>query len=128
VAAVEHVGDLVDLLGAWGAVAGGGPQVDVPEPGGDRVHWHAGLEAVGGPVGAQRVRVRDPLRHARRQAAAAHKPMDADGGKGERLFVSVTAEPHEQRLLIEHPDAAGERVLLAHRPGLFPKPSHLGSR
>jgi hypothetical protein len=52
VAAVEHVGDLVDPLGAWGGVAGGGAEVDVPEPGGDGVHGHAGLEAVGGPVGA----------------------------------------------------------------------------
>ena len=42
VAAVEHVGDVVDLLGAWGGVAGGGLQVDVPEPGGDGVDWDAG--------------------------------------------------------------------------------------
>jgi hypothetical protein len=33
VAAVEHVCDVVDLLGARGGVAGGGPQVDVPEAG-----------------------------------------------------------------------------------------------
>ena len=52
VAAVEHVGDVVDLLGSRGGVAGGGPQVNVPESGGDGVHGHAGLEAVGGPVGA----------------------------------------------------------------------------
>ena len=51
-AAVEHVGDLVDLLGAWGGVTGGGAQIDVPEPGGDGMHRYAGLEAVGGPVGA----------------------------------------------------------------------------
>src|SRR5450755_4128986 len=99
-----------NLLGAWGGVAGCGPQVDVPEPGGDGVHGHPGLEAVRGPVGAQRVRVREPLRHARRQAAAAHEPMDADGGEGERLLVSVAAEPHEQGLLVEQPDPAGEGV------------------
>jgi hypothetical protein len=31
-AAVQHVGDIIDLLGAWGGVPGGGPQVDVPQP------------------------------------------------------------------------------------------------
>jgi len=31
VAAVEHVGDVVDLLRACGGVPGGGPQVDVPK-------------------------------------------------------------------------------------------------
>jgi hypothetical protein len=30
VAAVEDVGDVGDLLGAWGGVPGGGPQVDCP--------------------------------------------------------------------------------------------------
>jgi hypothetical protein len=57
VAAVQHVGDVVDLLGAWGGVAGGRAEVDVPEPCGDGVYGHAGLETVGGPVGTQRVRV-----------------------------------------------------------------------
>ena len=33
VAAVQDVGDVVDLLGAWGGVPGGGAKVDVPEPG-----------------------------------------------------------------------------------------------
>jgi hypothetical protein len=49
VAAVEYVGDVVDLLAGWGGVARGGPQVEVPEPGGDGVcmgtpavrHWVA---------------------------------------------------------------------------------------
>ena len=35
VAAVEHVGDLVRALRPGRGIAGGGPQVDVPEPGGD---------------------------------------------------------------------------------------------
>ena len=51
VAAIEHVGDLVDALGPRRGVAGGGPQVDVPEPGGDLVDGDAGLEQMGGPVG-----------------------------------------------------------------------------
>jgi len=72
------------------------------------VHGHAGLEAVGGPVGAQRVRVREPLGHAGGRAPALHQPVDANGGERERPLVSVTAEPHEQRLLVEQPDAAGE--------------------
>ena len=42
--AVEDVGDVVDPLGARGGVAGGGAQVDVPEPGGDLVDGDAGLE------------------------------------------------------------------------------------
>ena len=52
VASVEDISDVVDLLGPRGGAAGGGAQVDVPEPGGDGVHGHAGLEAVSGPVGA----------------------------------------------------------------------------
>jgi hypothetical protein len=86
-AAVEHVGDLVDLLGAWGGVAGGGPQVDVTEPGRDGVHRHARLETVRGPVGAQRVRVAEPLRHAGGRAAAANQSVHAAGGEGDRLPV-----------------------------------------
>jgi hypothetical protein len=43
-AAVEHVGDLVDLLGSWGGIAGGGPQVDVPEPGRDGSSATGGIE------------------------------------------------------------------------------------
>jgi hypothetical protein len=39
-----------------------------------------------------------------------------DRGEGERLLIAVTAEGHEQRLLIEQADAAGERV--DRRPGL----------
>ena len=91
VATVEHVGDLVDLLGAWGGIAGGGPQVDVPEPGRDGVHRHARLETVRSPVGTQRVRVTEPLGHASGRAAAPHEPVNANGGEGERLLVSVTA-------------------------------------
>ena len=44
VTAVENLGDLVHALGPRGGVAGGGPQVDVPEPGGDLVDRDAGLE------------------------------------------------------------------------------------
>jgi hypothetical protein len=88
-AAVKHVGDLVDLLGALGGVPGGGPQVvDVPEPDRDGKNRHARLQAVGGPIGAQRVRVRKPLGHPGGRAAAAYEPMDADGGEGERLLMS----------------------------------------
>jgi hypothetical protein len=47
-AAIEDVSDLGDLLRARGGVAGGRAQVDMPEPGGDGVHRHPGLEAVGG--------------------------------------------------------------------------------
>ena len=39
--------------GRGAAQRAGGAQVDVPEPGGDGVHGHAGLEAVGGPVAAR---------------------------------------------------------------------------
>ena len=53
VAAIEHLGDLIDPLGARGGVARGGPQVDVPEPRRDLVGGDAGLEQMGGPVEAQ---------------------------------------------------------------------------
>jgi hypothetical protein len=110
VAAIEHVGDVVDLLRSRGGVTGGGAQVDVPEPGGDGVHGHAGLEQVRGPVGAQRLRVREPLGHAGGCAAAAHEPVHADRGEGEGLFVTVAAEADEQGVLVEQGDPAGERV------------------
>ena len=41
--------------------------------------------------------------------------MDGDGGEGERLLVSVPTEPHEQRLLVQQPDAAGEGMDLQPR-------------
>jgi hypothetical protein len=49
------------------------------------------------------------------RAAAAREPVHADGAERERLLVSVTAEPHGQRLLVEQPDAAGEGVDLQPR-------------
>ena len=76
----------------------------------------AGLEEVGGPVGAERVRVREPLGYACRQTWPAHEPVRGDGGQGERLLVAVAAKAHEQRLLVEQPDATGERMDL--EPGL----------
>ena len=115
-AAVEDVGDVVDALGARGGVAGGGAQVDVPEPGGDLVDGDAGLEEVGGPVGTERVRVCEPLGHACRQTVAAHEPVHGDRGEGERVLVAVAAEAHEQRLLIEQSGATRERM--DGRPGL----------
>jgi hypothetical protein len=44
VATIEDLGDLIDPLRARRGVAGGGPQVDVPEPRGDLVDGDAGLE------------------------------------------------------------------------------------
>ena len=40
----------------------------------------------------------------------AHEPVHRDGGEGERLLVAVAAKAHEQRLLVEQPDAARERM------------------
>ena len=56
------------------------------------------------------MRVREPLGHARGQAVAAHEPVHGDGREGERLLVAVAAEADEQRLLVEQPDAARERM------------------
>ena len=109
-AAVEHLGDVVDALGARGGVAGGGAQVDVAQAGGDLVHGDAGLEQMRSPVRTQRVRMREALGHSSRQARAAHEPVHRHGGEGERLLIAVAAETHEQRLLVEKPDPAGERV------------------
>lgn len=50
-AAIEHVGDVVDALGPRGGVAGGRAQVDVAEAGGDLVNGDGGLEQMRGPVG-----------------------------------------------------------------------------
>ncbi len=51
VVAVEHVGDVVDLLGAWGGVAGGGPQVGVAQAGAHNVHRQAARARRSGPGG-----------------------------------------------------------------------------
>ena len=67
------------------------------------------------PVGAQRVRVCEPLGDAGGRAAAAHEPVNSDGGEGERLLVSVTTKADEQRLLVEQPDATGKGVDLQPR-------------
>ena len=65
-----------------GGVAGGGAQVSVPEPRGDLVDRDAGLEQVAGPVGPERVRVREPFGHPGGLALAAHEPVHGDGGGG----------------------------------------------
>ena len=70
----------------------------------------AGLEQVGGPVGAERVGVREPVGHAGGMAVAAHEPVHSDSGEGARVPVAVAAEADEQRLLVEQPDTAGERM------------------
>ena len=86
--------------GPRGGVAGGGAQVDVPEPRGDLVDGDAGLEAVRRPVGPQRVRVAESLGDAGGEAGPVEDPVHGDGGEGEGLFVAVAADPDEQRLLI----------------------------
>ena len=88
----------------------------MPEPRGDLVDRDAGLEQVAGPVGPERVRVREPFGHPGGLALAAHEPVHGDGGEGERVLVAVAAEAREQRLLIEQSDAARERM--DGRPGL----------
>ena len=60
--------------------------------------------------------MRKPFRHPSRLAVAAHEPVHGDGGKGKRVLVAVAAEAHEQRLLVEQANAAGERMHL--EPGL----------
>lgn len=64
-AAVGDVGDVVDSLRAVSGIAARGAQVGVPEPRRHDMHRNAGLQQVPGPVGAQRVRMREALKHAR---------------------------------------------------------------
>ena len=109
-AAIQHVGDVVDPFGTRGGVAGSGAQVDVPEPRGDLVDRDAGLKATRPPVGAEGVWVRKPLGHARCEAVTAHDAMHGDSRQGERLLVGVASKAHEQGMLVEQRDAARERV------------------
>ena len=81
-AAVEHVSHVVDSLAARRGVAGGRAQVDVPQARGDLVDRDAGLETAGRPVGAEGMRVREPLGHARGEAVAVDDPVHRDGGEG----------------------------------------------
>jgi hypothetical protein len=86
VAAVQFSTSAISSIcsGAWGGVADGGPQVDVPEPGRDGVHGHARLETVRSPVGTQRVRVAEPGRERRRPRSCDARAVNANGGEGER--------------------------------------------
>jgi len=110
VAAVEHLGDLINALGPRRGVAGGRAQVDVPQARGDLVDRHASLKQVRGPVSPERVRVRQPLGHPGGQTVAAQEPVHGDGGEAERLLIALATKAHEQRLPVEQPDTAGERV------------------
>ena len=58
----------------------------VPEPFRDLVDENAGLEQVRGPVGPERVRVREPLRHARGQAQPPDEPVHGHCGERERIL------------------------------------------
>jgi hypothetical protein len=60
------------------------------------------------------VRVAEPLRHAGGRAVAAYEPVHADGGEGDRLLVSVAAQPDEHGMLIEQPDPASEGWTFSH--------------
>lgn len=104
-APVEHVSNVVDLIDPDRRVPAGGPQVGVPEPGCR-------------PVGAQRVRVREPVSHTGGEAVA---PDEIEHGLGRqrlrRLAAAMASEPDEQRLLIaQATGAAGERM--RRKPGL----------
>jgi hypothetical protein len=74
-ATVQDNGDLIRALRPGRGIAGSGPQVDVPEPSRHLVHRYTGLQAVGSPVGPERVRVREPLGYSRRCTASAHEPV-----------------------------------------------------
>jgi hypothetical protein len=111
VAAVEHVGDVLDLPGPHRGVAADGPQVGVPEAFGDVVDRDAVIEQGGRPVGAQRVRMAEPLGDPGRQAVAADELVHRlRGERLGRLCAGVAAESHEQGLLVAQPAAAGEPV------------------
>ena len=75
-AAIEDVGDLVNVLGPVGRVAGGRPQVCMAEAGLEDVHGNPGLGEVRSPVGAQRVRMRQALRNAGGETVALHELVD----------------------------------------------------
>src|SRR5664279_5681236 len=88
VAAVKQVGDLVQVLRPRGGVAGGGPQVDVTEPGRDRMHGHAWPPGNGWPCrGTAKIRLKSALGRSearkavfeRRSALTLHV-RDASGG------------------------------------------------
>jgi hypothetical protein len=72
----------------------------VPEPGGDGED--AGLERVGGPVGPERVRVGEPVGHARGQTRAAHEPVGALAQEPWRVRIS--------RLWLPGVPREGERI------------------
>jgi hypothetical protein len=63
-ATVEHVGDVVDAFGTWSGIACGCAQIHMPQASGHLVNRNARLETMGGPVGPERVRVREAIGNA----------------------------------------------------------------
>ena len=51
----------------------------------------------------------------RPNAATAREPVDTDGGEGERLFMSVAAQPDKQGMLVQQPDPTSEGMDLQPR-------------
>ncbi len=60
------------------------------------------------------MRVRQAIGDAGRQAVAVNEPVDRLGRQRDRVLVAMTAQTYEQRVLVAHPDAVGERVTLTH--------------
>jgi hypothetical protein len=76
VAAVEHLGDVVEPFGARGGIPRCGAQIDVPEASRDLMDRNAGLQAVGGPVRPERVGVRKTIRDPGGQTVTADQAVD----------------------------------------------------
>lgn len=108
---VDHVSQLASGVGAYGGVAAGGPQVGMPEAGLDLVDGGAVLKQAGGPVGPQRVRVAQPLGDPSRKPRLMDEFVDGLGRQRlRRLAAAMTAEAHEDRLLVEQAAAADQWV------------------
>src|SRR4051794_22524543 len=73
VAAVEDIGDVVELVAVLGRVPARGPQVRVPKTSRRAVDGHAVVEQRGGPIGAQGVWMREALGHAGGERAGANE-------------------------------------------------------
>src|ERR1019366_3776592 len=124
--AVKNLGDRVRPLRPGRGIAGGGPQVDVSEPGGDLMDRDTGLEAMGRPVSAERVRVREPVGDTGGDPVAAHETVNRLGGERDGCLVRVPADPHEQRVLVTQRDPTRERMHL--HPRLDRVLHHFGDR
>jgi hypothetical protein len=87
----------------------------MPETSRDLMDRNAGLQTMGGgPLGPERVRVRETVRDPSGQTVAADQSVDGLSRQRDRALLRVTAQRHEQQVLITQPTPRASGWSLTH--------------